>query len=128
MRLQIEQGIGVLTGNTEITIPTGQSQGQFTDLRYSRADCLQLRVVAISGMSLEPAVSPSIPVSVASPGEPAVLQFVQQPSNADIDESLGTITVRVLDANNNFLPTAVTSITLSLGANPGGAVLSGDVT
>lgn len=57
------------------------------------------------------------------------LAFQVQPISAVRDTAmLATVAVAVLDENDDLLTSAITSVTLALGANPGGATLSGTTT
>lgn len=62
------------------------------------------------------------------PGVPAQLAFGQQPTNTAASSVITpAVTVRVLDGFGNLTPSSA-AITLALGANPGGATLSGTLT
>ena len=62
-------------------------------------------------------------------GPAARLAFQTQPSNATAGTAISTaVTVLVQDALGNTLTSTATSITLAIGANPGGATLGGTIT
>ena len=65
-----------------------------------------------------------------TPAAATHLAFVQQPGNATAGAILSpAITVQLLDANNNVVTSDnSTQVTITLGANPGGATLSGTTT
>ena len=57
------------------------------------------------------------------------LQFTQMPTNTKVNVAMGTIKVSVLDAFSNVVTRdQSTTITLMIGVNPGGGVLSGTLT
>lgn len=61
-----------------------------------------------------------------TPGAPTHLAFTQQPANATVGTTLPTVTVTELDAYGNVATQdSSTRIALALGANPGGATLTG---
>jgi lysophospholipase L1-like esterase len=62
-------------------------------------------------------------------GAPARLAFMQQPSAVVAGSSVSpAVTVKVLDANNNFCPTATNAVTLTLHAAGGATLTGGDST
>jgi alpha-tubulin suppressor-like RCC1 family protein len=64
--------------------------------------------------------------SATAPNTPAKLVFTVQPSNAPADSSIvPAILVNLEDASGNIVTSTSVFVTLSIGANPGGAVLSG---
>jgi hypothetical protein len=65
----------------------------------------------------------SVPFSVAA-GVPTQLAFTPQPVNAAVNAAMPMFGVRVLDANYN-LTSSSAQVTISLGANPVAATLSG---
>ena len=61
-----------------------------------------------------------------APGPAAALDFVQEPTNSPAGAVIDPpVTVRVLDAAGNRVASASTMITLTLAANPSGAILGG---
>ena len=64
-----------------------------------------------------------------TPAAPAQLVFIGQPSTIVAGAIMTpTVTVQVLDAFGNPVPTATNAITLALATNPGGSTLGGTVT
>ncbi|MGE0711503.1 MAG: IPT/TIG domain-containing protein [Planctomycetota bacterium] len=62
-------------------------------------------------------------------GPPTQLAFQVQPTNVAAGSSITpAVAVQALDANGNLAAAPVTTITLALGANPGGSTLSGTTT
>ena len=62
-------------------------------------------------------------------GAPAALAFSQQPTTSIAGTNITpTVQVRVVDGAGNLVTTATTSITLTIGTNPGGGVLGGTTT
>ena len=70
----------------------------------------------------------STPFTISA-GAPAQLAFGTQPTNTPAGEIIAPpVTVRVQDNYGNAVTSATNAITLALGANPGGGVLSGTLT
>ncbi|MBK8915942.1 MAG: hypothetical protein IPM64_15340 [Phycisphaerales bacterium] len=69
----------------------------------------------------------SAPFSITA-GAPTHLRFVQQPTGGSAGATLPAVAVEVLDAFENRVTSYAESITISLGQNPGGAVLGGTLT
>ena len=87
----------------------------------SRRLAILLSVMAIALVSCKK--------DVAGPAVPAKLAFTAQPTNTLTDSSIvPAILVTVQDASGNQVTTSSLVVTLSLGANPAGAVLSGALT
>jgi hypothetical protein len=55
------------------------------------------------------------------------LAFASQPGNAQYWQTLGTVTVRLLDASGNLVDSSA-PVTVALGNNPGGGALGGTLT
>ena len=82
--------------------------------------------LAASAAGLTGATSSAFNVS---PGPPAQLAFQVQPSTTLAGSAITpAVTVQVLDANGNPVPTATNMISLALAANPGGGTLGGTLT
>ena len=72
--------------------------------------------LSASSGTLTAATSPAFNIT---PGAAAKLDFNPQPGNAQGNVAFsGGVTVRILDAFDNFVNTATTSVTLALGNNP----------
>jgi hypothetical protein len=73
--------------------------------------------------------SPVSFTATGNPGPAAVLVFGQQPTNEVAGVAISpAVTVLVQDALGNLVTSATTSVTVAIGANPGGGILSGAVT
>ncbi len=71
----------------------------------------------------------SQPAFTVAPGPATHLAFgTQPPSNAVTGQSLGSVTVQVLDANNNVVTGSSAPVTMTIANNPGSATLSGTTT
>ena len=114
-------GIGTLTNATATTT---NGIATFAGLTFSgTAGNISL---AFNATGVAGATTGLFPVTA---GAPAALAFVQQPSPSTAGTNITpTIQVRVLDAAGNQVTTATNSITLAIGTNPGGGVLSGTTT
>src|SRR5207244_4294642 len=72
---------------------------------------------------LNPATSGDFNIT---PGAATQLAFGTQPSTTVADHQISpAVKVRALDALGNLVPTFTGSVTVALGTNPGGAILSG---
>src|SRR5438132_1636521 len=72
---------------------------------------------------LNPATSSAFSIT---PGAATQLVFGTQPSTTVADHQISpAVKVRALDALGNLVPSFTGSVTVALGANPGGAILSG---
>lgn len=67
-------------------------------------------------------------VDVQSPGVAARLGFTVQPVNGAPNTALPAVQVSILDSQGNVVPTATHAISLALGHNPAGGILSGTLT
>ena len=64
-----------------------------------------------------------------SAGAPAALAFTQQPSTSVAGTNITpTMSVRIVDGAGNTVSSATNAITLGIGTNPGGGILSGTTT
>jgi hypothetical protein len=96
----------------------------FSDLTLDRPGT-GYTLVASSG-SLTAATSNAFNVTAAAA---TAVQFLQQPTNVVAGQAISpAVTVRIVDAQGNLVPTATNTVTISLGANPGGSTLSGTLT
>ena len=65
------------------------------------------------------------PIAVAA-GVPAAVEYLVQPSTVVAGASIApAVQVRVVDGAGNTVTTAINTVTLALGANPGGSTLGG---
>ena len=76
----------------------------------------------------KPTLTGSAPITVTA-GTAADLRFGQQPADTAPGAVIAPpVTVKIVDAFGNAVATAHNSVTLALGANPGGGSLNGTVT
>jgi len=79
--------------------------------------------INLSSPALTSATTGAITLSA---GAPAAVAFQVQPSNVASGASIApAVVVRILDGAGNLVPTATNSVTMSIGANPGGSTLGG---
>jgi hypothetical protein len=110
-----------LSGTTTITAAAGVAT--FADLSVDKAGPCNL--VAGSG-GLQSVVSTGFTVSA---GAKAKLAFTVEPSSVAAGATISPIVrVEIEDALGNVVPTATDNVVVALGANPGGALLSGTLT
>jgi hypothetical protein len=63
-----------------------------------------------------------------SAGAPTALAYLVQPTDVAAGVAIApAVTVRILDGAGNFVPTATNTVSMGLGANPGGSSLGGTV-
>jgi subtilase family serine protease len=113
-------GGGILSGSTNVTVSSGVAT--FTNLSINKTG--NGYTLNASSGSLTGATSSTFNIT---PGAATHLGFGQQPTNTAAGTAISpAVTVQVLDANNNIVTTDQSdSITLAIGTNPGGGVLSG---
>ncbi len=117
----LASGTGTLTGATATTV-----NGVATFLTLAFTGTAGNISLAFNATGVAGATTGLFPVTA---GAPASLAFVQQPSTSTAGANITpTIQVRVLDASGNQVSTATNAITLAIGTNPGGGVLSGTTT
>jgi uncharacterized protein (TIGR03382 family) len=121
--IQTNPGGGTLSGTTSVAASGGVAS--FADLSIDRAAAGYRLSVTSTGLTS--ALSNLFDID---PGPAAALGFRVQPSRTAAGANIApAVTVEVRDALGNLVRTAgATSITLGLGANPGGATLMGTTT
>ena len=124
--LSLTAGTGTLGGTLAGVIAAGTNQLTFSGVTYTKAESgVVLTAARTSGDELT--ASDSAPFSV-NPGVPARLAFSTQPGNSTVGSPLaGPPTVVIQDGFGN-LTASTASITVALGTNPVGAILSGTTT
>ncbi|MGE3524646.1 MAG: Ig-like domain-containing protein, partial [Gemmatimonadales bacterium] len=119
----IATGGGTLNGTVTLASNAQGSVG-YTTLAISGTS--GPRTLLFSAAGLSPATSN--PVTIGAGGG-SKLAFIQQPANGTAGAALApAVTVAVQDANGNTVTSSTASVTLALGANPGGATLGGTLT
>ncbi len=115
-------GGGTLGGTTTKNASDGLAS--FTDLSLDKAANGYTLTASASGLT--GATSASFNVSA---GSAAKLAFTVQPGNSTAGSSVaGPPTVAVQDSFGNTITSSAASITVAIGSNPGGGVLSGTTT
>jgi alpha-tubulin suppressor-like RCC1 family protein len=116
------QGIGAfLTGSTTVSAVNGVAT--FSNLSISKA--ASGYALLATATNLFSGVSSTFDVNA---GPASKLVFTAQPGSAISGSMLPTIKVTVLDAVDNPVTTAPSSITVAIGTNPGSGTLSGTTT
>jgi hypothetical protein len=114
---------GALFGSTQRNATDGSAV--FDDLRICRAGSYTLRAAAPGLTDGESSVFE------VRAGQPTQLSFTVQPAGGTAGTTLPSFTVAATDACGNppaIPPGGSLTVTISLGANPGGATLSGTLT
>ena len=93
---------------TLVTLPATPGPAQF-----------QASVSGLTAATCAPTVSSSPPTQLA---------FKTQPANAVAGAAIGSFQVEVRDASGNAVAGATNAVTIAIGANPGGALLTGTTT
>jgi WD40 repeat protein len=118
-------GGGTLSGTTTVNAVNGVAT--FSDISIQKASTASgaYTLTAASG-ALTGATSASFAIA---PAAPAQLGFVVPPSIVDVTLPMfPAVQVAIQDAFGNTVPTASGTVTIALGANPGGATLTGTLT
>ncbi len=111
-------GAGVVGAAAVLTDANGEASTTWT---LGSSAGIQSLTASASGLSGSPVTFTATALSAAA----VSLQITSQPASAIAGTSLGSIAVTALDAALNPATTFTDSITLSIGANAGGGVLSG---
>ena len=123
--LALNTGTGKLGGTLAGTIPANTSQITINGLTYTKAESGVILRANHAGGGLSPGDSAPFTVNA---GAPAVVRFTTQPGNSNSAGIIpGPPAVGVQDSLGNFVTSPV-SVTITLGNNPAGAVLSGTTT
>ncbi len=112
-------GSGTLNGTVTQTVVNGVAT--FANLSINQAGVGYTLTASTSG--LPTATSSAFDITAAAA---AAVIFVQQPTNTIVNGTMTpAVTVQVVDAFNNVVPAAGTTITLAIGTNPSGGTLGG---
>ncbi len=115
-------GDATLSGDASVSAVAGVAT--FTGLSLNRAGNGYTLVAASAGLA--GATSSAFDITA---GSPATLAFVTQPGTTGAGEAISpAVQVAVRDAFGNLVTNAPTSVTISIGNNPGGATLGGTTT
>ena len=137
--VQVRDGGGAVVPNVNVTLSLVSNQGgatltgggpvatnangvaTFSGLSLDKVGTGYILVAALSSGAFTPATSAPFNMTMPPPPPPT---FVRQPTNVNIGQSISPpVTVRALDGLGAALSGA--NVTLSLGANLGGATLTG---
>ena len=112
-----------LSGTATVTADSGLAT--FSGLSLNRAGSGYTLVATASGLT--GVASQAFDVTAVPPPPPTAtaLRFTSQPQSAQTGGSLGTIAVAAVDSTGTTVASFAGSITLAIGANPGGGTLSG---
>ncbi len=115
-------GGATLNGDASVNAVAGVAT--FTGLSLNRAGNGYTLVAASAG--LPGATSSAFDITA---GAPATLAFITQPGTTGAGQAISpAVQVAVRDAFGNLVTDAATSVTMSIGNNPGGATLGGTTT
>jgi hypothetical protein len=122
--LSRKTGTGTLGGTLSGTIAAGSNQTTITGVTYTKAEsAVEITATRTSGDNLSPGDSASFTVN---PGAPNQLAFLTPSGSSTAGSVLsGPPTVVVQDSLDNTVTSSSASITVAMGTNPGGGVLSG---
>ena len=117
-------GVGGSLGGTTTVATDGTGSAVFTSLVISGPTGAY--TITFSAPQLAPATSNTIAIGA---GAPAKLAFTQQPSNVAAGLAISPpVKVSIQDGSGNAVTSATNRVTVALGSNPGGSVLSGTLT
>src|SRR5439155_1374957 len=111
-------GSSTLAGTNPVSAVSGVAT--FSDLSLTKVGTGYTLTAAASGLT--GATSSTFNIT---PGAPAKVAFVQQPTTVAGATLWPAVTVQMQDANSNCIPTATNSVTLTIGTNPGSGTLTG---
>lgn len=115
-------GSGTLSGTATVAAVSGAATFAGLSIDKTGADY----TLAATASGLTGATSTTFTIA---PGPPSKLVFAAQPSNATTGIVISpAVTVRILDALGNAIPSATNSISLAIGVNPGAGTLLGTTT
>ncbi|HXF76345.1 MAG TPA: carboxypeptidase regulatory-like domain-containing protein, partial [Methylomirabilota bacterium] len=125
--LSLKTGTGILGGTLTGTIAAATNQVTLSLVTYTKAESgVVITAARTSGNNLSSGDSAAFTVS---PGAASTLVFANQPGNATAGASIpGPPTVTVRDSFGNTVTSSTASITVAIGSNPGGGILSGTTT
>ena len=122
--LSRKTGTGTLGGTLAGTIAAGSNQTTITGVTYTKAEsAVEITATRTSGDNLSPGDSASFTVN---PGAANKLAFLTPSGSSTAGSVLsGPPTVAVQDSLGNTVTSFSASITVAIGTNPSGGVLSG---
>jgi hypothetical protein len=122
--LSLKTGTGTLGGTLTGTIAAGTNQVTISGVTYTKAESgVSITATRTSGDALTPGDSASFTVN---PGVATTLAFTTHPANTVAGSNLtGPPTVAVQDNFGNTVTSSTASISVAIGTNPGGGILSG---
>lgn len=125
--LSLKTGTGTLGGTLTGTIAAGTNQVTITGVTYTKAESgVVITATRTSGDALTAGDSAAFAVN---PGAASTLVFTTQPGSAAAGGTIpGPPTVTVRDSFGNTVTSSTASITMAIGANPGGSTLTGTTT
>jgi hypothetical protein len=116
-------GGGTLSGTTTVAVSGGVAS--FGDLKLDRAGTGYTLVATASGLAGATSQSFDITAPPPPPAMATALKFTGEPQSAQTGVSIGTITVAAVDSTGATVTDFSGTVTLAIGANPGGGTLSG---
>jgi hypothetical protein len=126
--IQNNTGGGVLSGTNPVSVNTSTGQAAFTNLSIDKIGNGYTLTATGNSLSTSPGVIISSPFNVTL-GAASRLTFASEPTNTGATATITpAVTVRVEDAGGNLVNTDTRSVTIAIGSNPSGGVLSGTLT
>lgn len=122
VRLSLAENPGSATLGGTVSVAAVNGVATFSSLSLNRPGQGYRLAAASSGLT--GATSSAFNVNA---GAPASLRFVDQPDDARAGGDIGPVSVELLDGSGNRATGSTAQVALSLGNNPGGATLNGDV-
>jgi hypothetical protein len=116
---------GVLSGTNPVAVNTGTGQATFTNLSIDKTGSGYTLTATGSTVSTTPGVVVSSGFNVTI-GAPSKLAFGTQPSTTLAGGTITpAVTVRIEDAGGNTVTSDTRNVSLAIGTNPSGGVLTG---
>src|SRR5437762_8092530 len=114
-------GGGTLAGTTSVNAVSGVAT--FSTLSINNAGTGYTLVASASGLT--GATSTSFNITTPPPQPATNLAFTTQPQSTQAGQTMPAVKVTARDASGNVVTGFTGTITVALGANPGGGTLSG---
>lgn len=122
MAIGTNPGSGTLGGTLSVAASSGVAT--FSNLSINKSGTGYTLIASADGL-----VSDTSNTFNVSAGSASNLVFAVQPSNCTVNETFDpNVVVYITDAYDNIVTTASNQVTMSIGTNPGGGVLSGTTT
>jgi len=128
LAIQTNPGGGALSGTNPVAVNTATGVATFTNIAIDKIGTGYTLTATGNTVSTTPGVVVSGAFNVTI-GPPAKLGFGQQPSTTSAGVAIApAVTVIVQDAGGNTVTTDSRNVTVAIGTNPSGGILSGTLT